>query len=132
MLPKSEIGPESLLMGFWLVVAFGLGGMPDVYAQVVSSNQTQAQTHVDGNDVPHARTILRVMTFNILQGGEEAKNVGFDDAYFDGSRFDELAEVIRLARADVVGVQEDCSSTKLLQALEKVGIASVLSMLGFR
>ncbi len=55
MLPKSEIGPESLLMGFWLVVAFGFGGMPDVYAQVVPSNQTQAQTHVGGNDVPHAR-----------------------------------------------------------------------------
>ena len=73
----------------------------------------------------HPQPNLRVMTFNILQGGEEAKNVGFDDSFFDGSRFDELAEVIQLARADVVGVQEDCSSAKLLQALgddwERVG-----------
>ena len=53
----------------------------------------------------------------ILQGGEEAKNVGFDNALFGGSRFDELVDVIKLAKADVVGVQEDCGSDKLLKAL---------------
>lgn len=63
------------------------------------------------------RTSLRVMTFNILQGGGEASNVGFNNSYFDGSRMDELAAVIRLADADVVGVQEDCPSDELLREL---------------
>lgn len=63
------------------------------------------------------RTSLRVMTFNILQAGGEASNVGFDNSYFDGSRIDELAAVIRLADADVVGVQEDCPSDALLREL---------------
>lgn len=57
------------------------------------------------------------MTFNILQGGGEAANVGFDNRSFDGSRVDELAEVIQLANADIVGVQEDCGSNELLDAL---------------
>ncbi len=61
--------------------------------------------------------VIRVMTFNILQGGGEAKNVGFDDKLFGGSRMDEIAAVIRLAEADVVGVQEDCPSDHLLKAL---------------
>lgn len=60
---------------------------------------------------------VRVMTFNILQGGGEAKNVGFDNALFGGSRMDELAAVIRLARADVVGIQEDAETDALLTAL---------------
>lgn len=63
------------------------------------------------------RVNLRVMTLNILQGGGEAANVGFDNSHFDGSRIDELADVIRLAQADVVGVQEDCSSDELLRKL---------------
>lgn len=62
---------------------------------------------------------LRVMTFNILQGGGDASNVGFGNMVFGGSRFDELADVIRLAKADVVGVQEDCPSGQLLEALGK-------------
>lgn len=63
------------------------------------------------------RTSLRVMTFNILQAGEEAGNVGFSNSIFEGSRMDELAAVIRLADADIVGVQEDCTSNELLQEL---------------
>ncbi|MBN8600166.1 MAG: endonuclease/exonuclease/phosphatase family protein [Planctomycetes bacterium] len=63
------------------------------------------------------RTSLRVMTFNILQAGGEASNVGFNNSSFDGSRMDELAAVIRLANADVVGVQEDCTSDDLLREL---------------
>lgn len=63
------------------------------------------------------RTSLRVMTFNILQAGGEASNVGFNNSYFDGSRIDELAAVIRLADVDVVGVQEDCPSDALLREL---------------
>ena len=50
------------------------------------------------------------MTFNILQGGGDAKNVGFGNELFGGSRIDEIATAIKLAKADIVGVQEDCSS----------------------
>lgn len=60
---------------------------------------------------------IRIMTFNILQGGGESKNVGFDNTLFGGSRFDELAAVIKLSKADVVGVQEDTASDKLLKEL---------------
>ncbi|MCA9060405.1 MAG: endonuclease/exonuclease/phosphatase family protein [Planctomycetaceae bacterium] len=57
------------------------------------------------------------MTFNILQGGGEAANVGFPNAAFGGSRIDELASVIHLADADIVGVQENCRDDRLLVAL---------------
>ena len=53
---------------------------------------------------------FRLMTFNILQGGGNAKNVGFGNELFGGSRIDEIVSAIKLARADVVGIQEDCSS----------------------
>jgi len=53
---------------------------------------------------------FRLMTFNILQGGGNAKNVGFGNELFGGSRIDEIASAIKLARADIVGIQEDCSS----------------------
>ena len=55
-------------------------------------------------------TKFRLMTFNILQGGGNAKNVGFGNELFDGSRIDEVASAIKRARADIVGIQEDCSS----------------------
>jgi len=55
-------------------------------------------------------TKFRLMTFNILQGGGNAKNVGFGNELFGGSRIDEIASAIKLARADIVGIQEDCSS----------------------
>jgi exodeoxyribonuclease-3 len=55
-------------------------------------------------------TTFRLMTFNILQGGGNAKNVGFGNELFDGSRIDEVASAIKRARADIVGIQEDCSS----------------------
>ena len=54
-------------------------------------------------------TKFRLMTFNILQGGGNAKNVGFGNDLFDGSRIDEIASAIKLAKADIVGIQEDCS-----------------------
>ena len=55
-------------------------------------------------------TRFRLMTFNILQGGGNAKNVGIGNELFGGSRIDEIASAIKLAEADVVGIQEDCSS----------------------
>ena len=62
---------------------------------------------------------FRLMTFNILQGGGNAKNVGFGNELFGGSRIDEIASAIKLAKADVVGIQEDCSrkSNLILNAL---------------
>ncbi|MEM7261844.1 MAG: hypothetical protein AAF488_07605 [Planctomycetota bacterium] len=55
---------------------------------------------------------LRVMSFNILQGGGNATNVGFGSARFGGSRFDELAKVILETETDVVGIQEDASGER--------------------
>ena len=62
---------------------------------------------------------LRLMTFNILQGGGNAKNVGFGNEWFGGSRIDEIASAIQCARADIVGIQEDCptSSNVILDEL---------------
>ena len=65
------------------------------------------------------RTELRVLSFNILQGGGDASNVGFSDQDFGGSRYDELAAVIHLVKADVVAVQEDDGSGRLLASLGK-------------
>ena len=59
-------------------------------------------------------TKFRLMTFNILQGGGNAKNVGFGNELFGGSRIDEITSAIKLAEADVVGIQEDCSSKSCL------------------
>jgi endonuclease/exonuclease/phosphatase family metal-dependent hydrolase len=72
-----------------------------------------APAQTDRDDGP----TLRVLSFNILQGGGDASNVGFPNRDFGGSRYDELAAVIRLSQADVVGVQEDDDSDRLLKAL---------------
>ena len=60
---------------------------------------------------------LSVLSFNILQGGGEAKNVGFDNSDFGGSRIDEIAAVIKQCDAQIVGVQEDCGTDALLKEL---------------
>jgi len=58
-----------------------------------------------------------VLTFNILQGGHDATNVGFPNSRFNGSRFDDLAGVIKKTNADIIGVQEDTNTGSLLIAL---------------
>ena len=60
---------------------------------------------------------LRVVSFNILQAGANAANVGFFNDDFGGSRLDEIADIIRQSQADVVGVQEGPGSDALLEAL---------------
>ena len=65
---------------------------------------------------PPAVTV-RVMSFNVLQGGGDASDVGFPAEDFGGDRRDALAAVIHAARADVVGVQEDDPGGGLLGAL---------------
>ncbi len=66
---------------------------------------------------PSAAAQLRVLSFNILQGGGNASNVGFTPEEFGPSRLDEVAAVIQALDMDVVGVQEDSGSDALLEAL---------------
>lgn len=61
--------------------------------------------------------ILNLLSFNILQGGGNAANVGFPDQQFDGSRLDEIAAVIHFTKADLVGIQEDANQDRLLLQL---------------
>ncbi|MEN8126713.1 MAG: endonuclease/exonuclease/phosphatase family protein, partial [Planctomycetota bacterium] len=49
---------------------------------------------------------LKVLSFNILQAGGNAANVGFENKDFGGSRVDEIAEVITSSGAKIVGLQE--------------------------
>ena len=74
-----------------------------------------AQAQQSGTDA----SALRVLSFNILQGGGNAANVGFSNQDFGGSRYDELASVILQSDADVIGIQEDDRSGRLLTALGK-------------
>lgn len=64
-----------------------------------------------------SRTRLRVMSFNILQGGGNAANVGFYDKDYGGSRVDDIAAAILASKADIVGIQEDGPPQPLLEAL---------------
>ncbi|QEG21303.1 endonuclease/exonuclease/phosphatase family protein [Mariniblastus fucicola] len=63
--------------------------------------------------------VLKVLTFNILYGGGEAKSVGFSNEDFGGSRIDEIADVILQSQAEIVCIQEDCGSDALLEALRE-------------
>ena len=80
----------------WLVVGLGLWWV--LASAACSFGQSEHPKH----------RVVRVMTFNILQGGGDASNVGFPDEDFGGSRVDELATVIIRSGVDIVGVQEDC------------------------
>ncbi len=73
--------------------------------------------HLQAQSQTEETLVVRVMTFNILQSGNDAGNVGFGNGKFGGSRMDEIAEVINAAGADVVGVQEDCGDDRLKVAL---------------
>lgn len=88
---------------FWVgtILWFGTFVASDLHAQSASGSTRN----------------LRVMTFNILQGGGNAGNVGFADSKFGGSRIDEIVDAIEAAKPDIVGVQEDCRDNRLLDAL---------------
>lgn len=62
---------------------------------------------------------LSVLSFNILYGGGQAKSVGFPNKDFDGSRIDEISDVIVQSKAQIVCIQEDSSSENLLLELRK-------------
>lgn len=70
-----------------------------------------------GGKQEHTSNRLMVLTFNILQGGHDAGNVGFPNSRFNDSRFDDLANVILETNADIVGIQEDTTTDSLLLAL---------------
>ena len=61
--------------------------------------------------------MVTIMSFNILQGGHNAANVGFPNSMFNGSRYDDLANIILNINPDIVGIQEDTSTDSLLYAL---------------
>jgi endonuclease/exonuclease/phosphatase family metal-dependent hydrolase len=63
------------------------------------------------------RSRIRVMSFNILQGGGDASNVGFDNKDYGGSRVDEIAAAILASGADIVGIQEGGPPQLLLKHL---------------
>ena len=60
---------------------------------------------------------VRVMSFNILQGGGDASNVGFSDDDYNGSRMDDIAQVIIASGANIVGIQEPPRGDTLLDEL---------------
>ncbi|WP_169720765.1 endonuclease/exonuclease/phosphatase family protein [Arenibacter certesii] len=60
---------------------------------------------------------VSILSFNILQGGHDASNVGFPNTRFNGSRFDDLVNVILKTNATIVGVQEDTKTDSLLISL---------------
>ncbi len=63
------------------------------------------------------RTRVRILSFNILQGGANAANVGFYERDFPGGRLAHVANIIRKTQADIVCVQEDASGESLLRLL---------------
>lgn len=60
---------------------------------------------------------LKVLSFNILQGAGNAANVGFTNERFNGSRVDEIIKIINATEANIVGIQEDASDDRILDAL---------------
>lgn len=80
----------------------------DVSIQLAADNKTKQDSELNQ---------VAVLSFNILQGGGNAGNVGFPDSRFGGSRFDDLANIIVATKADIVGVQEDANNNSLLTAL---------------
>lgn len=57
---------------------------------------------------------ISVLSFNILQGGHDANNVGFPNSRFGGSRFDDLVNIIKKVNPDIIGIQEDTDTDSLL------------------
>ena len=74
-------------------------------------------------------TKFRLMTFNILQGGANAKNVGFGNELFGGSRIDEIVSAIKLAEADVVSQSRSTGNDLYLNVLALQEILSKLCLL---
>lgn len=61
---------------------------------------------------------VRVMTFNILQGGAPANEIGSTSPLFNQPRYDQIAAAIIQSGADVVGVQENSKPAEILSRLQ--------------
>lgn len=85
------------------------------------SHAALQQDNQQSSESVDTKNIVRVLSFNILQGGGNASNVGFPDADFNGSRIDEIAQVILFSGADIVGVQENAPGNTLLEELNRQG-----------
>lgn len=63
---------------------------------------------------------VTVMSFNILQGGNAATEVGSTSPLFQQPRHDEVVAAILESGADIVGVQEDNGGNAILSRLQAV------------
>ncbi len=95
---------------------------PHVQAREFWSNRLQKALDQKTVEFPAVqatsqRRRLRVMSFNILQGGGNAANVGFYNENYGGSRLDDISAAILAADADIVGIQENGQSDLLLKEL---------------
>ncbi len=61
---------------------------------------------------------IKVLTFNILQGGNSASAVGSTSPLFQQPRYDDIVGVILQSQADIVGIQEDNGGTAILSRLQ--------------
>lgn len=65
----------------------------------------------------HGGTIVKVMSFNILQGGGDAANVGFPENDFADGRLARIIEIVRACAPDVLCLQEAPADDRLVAAL---------------
>lgn len=72
---------------------------------------------MQGFDASSRAGRFTVMSFNILEAGNDASYVGFPNSMFGGARRDDIANVIRECGADIVGVQECGPVEPLLKEL---------------
>lgn len=63
-------------------------------------------------------SVVRVMSFNILQGGGDASNVGFyPEDYEPRTRWDQLIRVMRESEADILCIQEPAAGEWITNAM---------------
>jgi endonuclease/exonuclease/phosphatase family metal-dependent hydrolase len=109
---RLSISPASRRVAALLSAACLCSATPPLSGFQGTDPSTNGQT-------PQAVERVRVLSFNILQGGGDASNVGFPDDDFGGSRIDEIAAVIIFAGADIAGIQEDAAGDSLLDELNR-------------
>jgi hypothetical protein len=103
------------LLAAWVVTATAMAGDSLDFASGFGSNAATAVRTTSRATTPTNR--FTVMSFNVLEAGGDAPEVGFPNASFGGSRRDDLARVIRACGADFVGLQECGPVAWLLQEL---------------
>ena len=70
-------------------------------------------------DCPAAVTVeIKVLTFNVLAGGDPTNEIGSTSPLFQQPRYDDIVGVILQSGADIVGIQEDAAGTAILSRLQ--------------